>query len=481
MKNTKRTIFLIFILFFNYTFSQVSKKVEKILKPVESYESFNVFDDETEKIERKLFKTATISELEYLSVNEKNSYIKAIAIKVLTNLDSNKAIQVFKQILNSEDSLTFRTECLSNSSLLSSYFFGNIAYHNNLTEEEREHLKQELVNIILDSGHKNLKLLEEISYSIPTVPDNYEKIRNLVIESKSSQLLITLAEYNNPNDIELIKSFGNNAFLAIEEFPDNQFLPFLKDNIQESKNFPYMFAISKFCNEESVEIVKEIIKFSTKDLENSDCGNHCLTTLYNQIYMDDCKLYYPLLSDLWLTHKILSFDILDEYENTHSKEETENFILNGLLLDGEAQLIQYNMYALDKMLSADFDMPMPFNNTSKLVNLLKKLKSFSQRSYVKALRKNLLEIVDLSTDAFIVELNDNKSIIKNSDVLIQKLKENESAYGLLIIMDGIKALKDKNLFAKCYEILKQRRAEFRETEIWEKSYQEFLKKNKLEE
>jgi len=481
MKNTERTILLIFILFFNFTYSQVSKKIENILKPLESYESFYALNDETEKIERKLFKNATLSELEYLSVNGKNSYIKAIAIKVLTNLDSRKAIPIFKEILNSKDSLTFRTECLSDSYLLSSYFFENITLNDNLTKQESERLRQELVNLILDSENANIKLLEEINYSIPIIPENYEKLRNLVIKSKSPQLLISLARFNNQNDIDLIKSFGKDAFLAIEEFPDNQFIPFLKDNIQESKNFPYMFAISKFCNEESAAIVKEIIEFSIQDLENRNCSNYCLTAIYNQIYKDNCKLNYPLLSKLWLSHKVLSFDILDEYEKTHSEKETEEFILEGLLLDGKAQLIKHNMYDLDKMLSADFDMPIPINNTSKLISLLDRLKEFSIESYTKALRKNLLEIDALSTDEFISELNDNKSIIENSDVLIKKMKENDSAYGLLIIMNGDKVLNDKKLFAECFEILKERRAEFKEKKIWEKRFQEFLKENRLKE
>src|SRR5690606_11170767 len=179
---------------------------------------------------------------------------------------------------------------------LGSYFFENIAQNQNLTDKESENLKKELVSVILDSENVNIKLLEEIYYSIPIVPENYEKLRKLVIESKSPQLLISLAKYNNPQDIHLIKSFGQDAFLAIEEFPDNKFLSFLEENIQESKNFPFMFAISKYCNNESVEIVKKVIDFHIKDINGRSCKNYCLTTLYNQIYMDDCKLYYPLLA-----------------------------------------------------------------------------------------------------------------------------------------------------------------------------------------
>jgi hypothetical protein len=479
MKNIKKTLFLTFILFFNYTYSQVSKKVENILKPIESYESFFAIDDKIEKIEVKLFKTATLSELEYLTVNGKNPYTKAIAFKVLANKDSNRAISIFKELLNSQDSITFRTECLSVSYSLPSYFFENITQNQNLTEKESENLKKELVSVILGSENVNIKLLEELYYSIPIVPENYEKLRKLVIESKSPQLLISLAKYNNPQDIDLIKSFGQDAFLAIEEFPDNKFLPFLEENIQESKNFPFMFAVSKYCNDKSVEIVKKVIDFHINDIKGRSCKNYCLTTLYNQIYMDECKLYYPLLSDLWLSHKILSFDILDEYEKTHSEKETEEFILKGLMLDGEVELIQYNMYDPDMMFNLDPDSH--FTNTSKLVSLLNRLNKFSKDSYIKALRKNLLEINALNTEEFISDLNDNKNVIENSDVLLTKMRESENAYRLLMIMNGIKILNEKSLFMKGFEILKERRTEFKEIEIWENSFQEFLKENNLKE
>jgi hypothetical protein len=176
----------------------------------------------------------------------------------------------------------------------------------------------------------------------------------------------------------------------------------------------------------------------------------------------------------------LSFDILDDYENTHSREETEMFILQGLLLDGEVQLIKHNIYDLDKPISPDFDLT-SFGNTTKLVTLLHRLKNFSEESYIKALRKNLLEIDDLSTAEFISELKDNKTIIANKDVLLKKMRDNQGIYGLLIIMDGVSLLNDKKLFDECYDILKKRRAEFKKSKIWEKSFQDFLKANKLKE
>ncbi|WP_153398690.1 hypothetical protein [Chryseobacterium vaccae] len=59
---------------------------------------------------------------------------------------------------------------------------------------------------------------------------------------------------------------------------------------------------------------------------------------------------------------------------------------------------------------------------------------------------------DLSVDDFISKLKDNTLILQNKDVLLDRLKNNESAYGILIIMNGVKMLNDKNLFDEggCY-------------------------------
>lgn len=59
------------------------------------------------------------------------------------------------------------------------------------------------------------------------------------------------------------------------------------------------------------------------------------------------------------------------------------------------------------------------------------------------------------------------------------MKNNDSAYGLLVIIEGVKEIGNEKLFDECFEVIKQRREEFLTHPIWEKSLQEFLKKNNL--
>lgn len=474
-------IILPIILFISsYSFGQVSKELLTTIKPLEKYKSFYALNQETEKIEDKVLKIAKSDELEYLALNGKNPYVKAVAIKALIDRDDKKLFEVFKYSINSKDSIVYTTEHLTSSVSIPAFFFENLSFNQKISKERQNEIKSELINLIIENEPINKSLLNEIHYQIPSDLSYYEKIKNLVVETKSSNLLVSLAKYQNENDIELIKSFKENSFPAIEEFPNNEFLPFLENYINHYDEFPYMFAVSEFCNEESVNLVSKIVELKTTNLKNSLCSeNYCLEAFYNQIYMNDCKMYYPILEKLWLSHKILSFDILDNFEKNHNKEETADFILSGLLLNGSSELISYNMYDLEKMLNQNIEEDLTFDKIGKLVKLLNKLKNLSEEKYQTALPKVILDIDDLETNDFVYRLHDNQSLSKYKDSFIEKMKNNDTAYGLLVIMEGVKEINDKKLFEECFEIIKVRREEFHTYPIWEKRLQEFLKENKL--
>lgn len=476
----KKNIFLFFLIIFSFSKSQVSEKTLEIIKPLEKYKSFYALNGEPKEIENTLEKFSSADELLYLANNGENSYIKAVAINVLTKKNDNRLIEIFKNNLQSQEQIIFSTECLSDGMLLPSYIFDTITSNPNLSEKEKESLTESLIKIAIDSQPVNTKLLEQVRYSIPTSAENYLKLRKQVIESRSSELLIALAKYKNPNDIELIKSFGENSFLAIEAFPDDRFLPFLNENIQNSKKFPFMFALSGYCNEEAKKIVDKVIAFEKNENKKIDYGNNCLTILYQQVYINKCSIFRPSLENLWLTDKVISFEILDNYEKDHSKEETLAFIMKGFLKDGEPAIIASNMYDTENMVE-NITSDLTYDDNLRLIKLLKKIKSLSNNSYNDAIRNTLKFIDDLNTDTFISKLNDNSIILQNKDVLLEKLRTNENAYGLISIMDGIKILQDKKLYDEGAKIVVQRKNEFLKSSIWEKSYKEFIRDNKIKE
>ncbi|MBB6369103.1 hypothetical protein [Chryseobacterium shigense] len=477
----KRPASLLLFLFFFYVSSQVSNRTAAIVKPIGKYSSFSDSNENIKQIEDKLFKEASPEELMSLVEDGKTVYVKAIAVNVLARKGEGiKILELFKRNLHSEEKLVHRTTCLSSEYPLSIHIFESVSISGSFSEEEKENLEGKMVSLALNAKPINRELLEALSYGMPINADNYSKIRALVIETKSPMLLTALANYKNPNDIELIKSFGKEAYPAIENFPDPKFLPFMKEHIKDSSEYPFMFALAKFCSEEAKEIVIKAIEYNKELNKGRDCGNECLSFLYQQIDKEKCNLYAPVLADLWITDKIISFDILDSYEKTHTQSETEKFLLNGFSKSGEAEIIAANAYDVDQVMdyvSGD----MTFDGNLRLAKLLEKTKKISQEAYKKGVRNSLQYIDDLDFDRFISKLKDNASVLQNKDILLDRLKNNETAYGTLIIMDGIKMLNDKKLFNEGAAIVISRKKEFEKSQVWEKSYRNFIKENNIKE
>lgn len=477
----KSLISLLLLLFFFCATSQVSKRTAAIIKPLEKTRLFYSDDEEIKKVEELLFKETSTEELVYLAEKGKNAYVKVAAIDVLANKkEGEKMLDVFKKNIHSKEKFTYGAGCIISEYLLSAYVFEEIYGGDNFSEKEIENIHSEMVSVALNSNPINTELLEALTDDLPLDNDNYTKIRKLVIDTKSPILLVNLAKYKNPNDIELIKSFGKQAYAAIKEFPDPKFLPFIKKNISDVSNYHVMFALSRFCSEEAKEIVIKAIEINKKENKDNDCGNGCLSTIYQHIYMEKCTMYYPLLADLWLTDKIISFDILDHYEKTHTQKETAKFLLDGFLKPGEAQIIPFNTFQMDHIID-DISGDLTYDVNLRLVKLLERTKKISGEVYQKAVRSSLQYLEDLDFDNFISNLNDNKSILQNKDVLLERVRYNENAYGALTIMDGLKMLKDEKLFSDGAAIIVSRKAEFKKFPVWEENYRSFIKENNIKE
>jgi len=430
-----------------------------------------------DSISKLLNKKATEDELVYLSLNGKNNFTKGISIETLINRKSKKVFDVYENLIDSKDTIVYSTECLSSGASFPNFMFQSLTFNRNYSKDELISNKEILVRKILNKKPINVNLLESISYWIPQNEEFYEPIRRIVVENKSSLLLVTIAKYKRENDVELIKSFGIAALPAIQEFPKEQFREILDNNIQF--NDPeYMFALAKSCTQKTVKTIEKAIQLKIENLKNNDCGNHCLSTIYNQIEMNKCELFYPSLEKLWLTHKIISYNILENYKKKYSKKETENFIFNGLMLKVEAEIIHKNIYD-DSDFVSNMESGLTWNNEAKLVHIFKEMKKYSDDKYLKALENNIIEIKDLGLPNFVEELNDSKSLLIVKNSFIEKLKINKNAYGLLLIMEAIKLLNDKETFDKGFEIIKTRKEDFKKFPGWEKDLQKFIKENNL--
>lgn len=473
---------LIFCLSISSLNAQITEDVKELLKPFENVKSQDeMYYEKVIDCVRKLSKKASSNELLYISTNSKNPYIKTLAIDALKKNNDTLIFKAFEKSINSKD--TIKSSGHRSSSLsLSKYIFEKIVFNGKNFQTHREKNSTILTEIIFNQKNINIDLLESISQFIYPSEKYYKSIRKIVIENKSSSLLIPLAKYQKNQDIKLIKSFGKQAISAIQYFPHNDFLEILNDNIAEYNDYKFMFSLGSYCNNQSKEIIKKVIELKLKELskENED-NNFLLETIYHQIEKSNCNLYNHLLEDLWTNNKIISDKVLTNFEKNHNKNEIKDFLYKGLMLKGTAVIFKGSIYDIPSSIE-DIKNKMnniTFGTTGRLVELLNKLKRLSKERYEDAVKFNIIQIDGFEFQNLVFALKDYKLIKKNSKTIISKMRSLEKAYSILEIMEVLKEINDMKTFKNGIEIIKERRTEFKNSEVWEENLQEFIKKYKL--
>lgn len=191
----KRIILSILLFNFINCNSQISKELEIFIKPFEDFKTFNAMGWKNDSISKLLNKKATEEELVYLSLNGKNTFTKGISIQTLINIKSKKVFDIYENLIDSKDSLVYATESLSSSASLPNFMFQSLTFNPNYSKGEIISNKEILVRKILNKKTINIELLESINYWIPQKEEFYEPIRKIVVDNKSSSLLVTIAKY----------------------------------------------------------------------------------------------------------------------------------------------------------------------------------------------------------------------------------------------------------------------------------------------
>lgn len=456
-------------------YAQVSEKLEKILIDNEKYLGYNALHPKMIELEETIDKEATTEELYFLSC-QGNINRRLFAIKALVRRGDPKTINVFEQSLISGERVVQESPSFGRDASLSSFIYEQVYQYIWFDLPLREFYLQsieEMFDLILKHRSNDIELLEELANCIPVKEKYYKAIREHVVNNKSDKLLVHIAKYKKEQDLSLIKSFGKNAFGAVEEFPHEDLLEILEMHIEENEKYPYMFALSKFCSQRAYDVVKEVIKYNVAKLDK-ECGNLCLDAIYNQVEKEKCTLYYPLLEELWVTHKIISVGILNNYKFTHSKEQSAGFLLKGFLLDEEPLIIQNNIYDLEALLDSDMS-----TKEDNIAFVLSELKNLSPNKYVDALRHNIKYVWIGELERFLIHLHDPEALNYIKDILLERLNFPQDIYDLLYITDAAKTLKDDELYQYGLKVIRRNRNKFKEQDYLEEEYQEFILKHNL--
>ncbi|RXR18260.1 hypothetical protein EQG63_08295 [Flavobacterium amnicola] len=249
--------------------NEISPKTIKIIDPLKNYNAFYVLDTLPKSITKELENKATVNELNLLIDNYKNPYIKAVAINALINKDNDYAFDLFEKLLNAKDSIIFRTECLKDKISLPAYIFDSTIFSDQkkLTEQ-KEINKLKFFKIIFNQDKLNEDLVDEMYLWLPNSEEYYQKIRQSILKTKSKKLLQSLSKFKKKQDINLIKSFEIDSFIAIRIFPDDAFLEMFEKYMSENNMWEYKRALVQYPREKSKRIYDKIENYNKSKINN---------------------------------------------------------------------------------------------------------------------------------------------------------------------------------------------------------------------
>lgn len=270
----KRILLVLLFLTFYSVDSQIRNEILILTDTIDHiFEKlpFDHFSDEDIKTIERLQKVrqqfqlkVEDDELVYIYKNEFKPRIKNEALQEIYQRKNIDKVKLFKETVHQTDQL----EGLS----LESYPLQSIFFDEITDDKHNINLINDLTSYIFNSKPLNIPLIENITHKIPKNQWYYNKVKEILVEYKSKYLLEYLAGFKNPDDVELIKSYGKDSYFAIQKFSSVEFLPFLESMAEkESSDYEYLSTVAKLCHHQRsghlINTVFNVLKNSNYDTD----------------------------------------------------------------------------------------------------------------------------------------------------------------------------------------------------------------------
>ena len=265
--------------------------------------------------------------------NHKNGAVKCYAFQALASKKSDKLFPILLRHLYDTSSVETQSGCIVMTELVGDYFL-NVVTPNyidlevyKLNESERRIVDSILIN------DKNIFLSSKFSVlqDLKPTPENYNRIRELVVKDKNQAALITLSKYKKEEDKKLISSFfadreaQYSALFAVREYSDEYFYPFVKKVFEdewkysEEKGYDYpkwrmcYQALAKYPKPETLRLFERTLQTKDEFRYNTLCTN-----LMTAITKYPNKLFNPIKEKIKLPDNYLD-DVKEQlsYDNEH--------------------------------------------------------------------------------------------------------------------------------------------------------------------
>ncbi len=329
----------------NYNLNHISNEVRVIIDSIsDSRELFLVecngfgYNLHDYYLCQEFSKKASLNELLELT-NHPNSIVRSFSFYLLSMNDS---VDLFPIIINHfNDNVPIRIiencviQWVSQNYTVSDFFIELTTCHFYKKHTKLASSQIEFIDSLLIYNSKEKYSRYYALQRVKPVENKYKRIKQIYKRENDGFALVALAKYKKVQDIPIILNsiYRNeqNTFLAISYFPNQAFMPLLRDKVNmlhfdmftdSEKNF-YM-ALASYKNKEANELLSIILKKiqNTKDLK------------YNINYILDaveCNIdenYVEIMYELWKYHYITP-DIF-RFLNTKDSNRTFEFAKESL-------------------------------------------------------------------------------------------------------------------------------------------------------
>jgi len=264
-------------------FAQLSAKVDSLYKLLNSenhMEASNVgYDGRESGIYRMYAELDSIANDDeaYYMAEQGNKVVKGYMSNALVNRKSKRLADLFAKYIFNDEEVHIHTGCMGYESTIAGELYGYVFYQNskieNIRYNKENYTARELKDYNLEQETKWIKpeidSLLAIFNKISLTNDNslaltlnhifrlnhfrfenYERVQYFAYKYETSEIMATLASFQNKKDLPLFHKDIDRSLLAISMFPDKSFENIISNKFENGiRNTEYYEALSAFCSD----------------------------------------------------------------------------------------------------------------------------------------------------------------------------------------------------------------------------------------
>ncbi len=258
-------------------------------------------------------KTATTEELLILT-NHPNGIVRCYSFWALGFRSNIDLFEIVKNHLNDNEEVEYQSGCLISSEKVGDFFISLVTpNYIDLDVKKLNELQRKNLDSILIYQSNELEARYKAIETASETPQLYSVLRNLYLKTSNQSALVKLSKYKREEDISIIlenreddedKESGYfHTYRAIQNFPNDDFIPFLEARLKETldeSQFSYEWrelysAIVMYKNQKAIELLN--IPFS--QIEHENIKKYHLEFIYNAILENFDNIYAEILWKIW--------------------------------------------------------------------------------------------------------------------------------------------------------------------------------------